>query len=172
MANRGPYVIYYHPGFTGRAEPALLLLQDAGAPLTLARQLNGEAPNDAAKKLQFPAFACPVLEDKSNGAFISQTAAVMAYLGKQLGCPCAVPAHLQRTLSRPKPPQPPALLLSCSQPRLLASATSIADRHAQLCLSTSNSRPVAPRPPVPLATQTFRLPTSATPAPRSACSWH
>jgi hypothetical protein len=55
------YTLYYWPGFTGRVEAAMLLLEDAGVPYTLDRDpaafLAGQG-QAGAKNQGFPAFAC------------------------------------------------------------------------------------------------------------------
>lgn len=52
------YEIVYWPGFTGRAEPAILMLEDLEEPYTIA--------NDVADRISLlartePVFACPLL---------------------------------------------------------------------------------------------------------------
>jgi hypothetical protein len=82
------YTLYYWPGFTGRVEAAMLLLEDAGVPYTLDRDpaafLAGQG-QAGAKNQGFPAFACPVLVSNADGYTVGQTTAIMQYLGAQHG---------------------------------------------------------------------------------------
>ena len=79
------YTIYYWPGFSGRAEAPILLLEDAGVEYRLDRGVKeflykgGNRAN--------PAFACPVLVDAAHGGYtLGQTTAIMQYLGRMHGC--------------------------------------------------------------------------------------
>merc|ERR1719456_702929 len=72
--------------FTGRAEPAMMLLDHAGVKYEMKRYDMNEGQKPFAvylPKSQFPAMACPVLTD--GDLSVSQTPAIMAYLGKRLG---------------------------------------------------------------------------------------
>jgi glutathione S-transferase len=69
--------LVYWPGFTGRAEPIIFLLESAGMKYTLSHDVMGF-------KAQHPeVFACPFIK---RGDFVqSQTTAILAYLGQVAG---------------------------------------------------------------------------------------
>ena len=76
------YTLYYWPSFTGRVEPILLLLEDAGEAYDLVRDLSTVTGTDS-DGVGVPAFACPVLR---RGNFtLAQTTAILEYLGRQHG---------------------------------------------------------------------------------------
>ncbi len=88
------YTLYYWAGFAGRAEAPILLLEDLGVKYTLNRDVKeflykgGNQSN--------PCFACPVLVD--TGFALSQTTAIMEYLGRRHGCLPAEPREQASTL--------------------------------------------------------------------------
>lgn len=75
------------PDFTGRAEPAILLLEDANVPYEFVRHDITSAKKPFQLYLGdhpgFPAAACPVLV-KGNFS-LAQTPAIMEFLGRQHG---------------------------------------------------------------------------------------
>jgi len=77
MATTSTYKVYYWPGFTGRAEGILFLLEQAGVAYTLESDIQGVTAKHPV------CFACPVVDD--GHTVISQTPAVLYYLGKKLG---------------------------------------------------------------------------------------
>ena len=78
------YEILYWPGFTGRAEPAVLLLEDVGADYTINTDV--AATLDRLSKEQ-PVFACPLLID--GATIVSQTSVIVEYLAKKHDCDVA-----------------------------------------------------------------------------------
>jgi len=76
-----PYQILYLPGFTGRAEPAIMLLEDADAPYEIVSDDVRERV--AALAVDHPVFACPILIDE--GTVVSQTSVITEYLGHKHG---------------------------------------------------------------------------------------
>ena len=74
------YQIVYWPGFTGRAEPALFLLEDAGQPYEINSNVS-EAIEELAP--DHPVFACPLLID--GDTVLSQTSVMLEYLGSKHG---------------------------------------------------------------------------------------
>lgn len=78
------YKIVYWPGFTGRAEPAILLLEDVGAPYTV---LTDVPERIAALSVIEPIFACPLLID--GPTVLSQTSVITQYLAQKHGCDVA-----------------------------------------------------------------------------------
>ena len=73
-------MVYYHAGFTGRAEPILFMLEERGLQYTIkpmAELPTGEGAG-------YPVFACPVVEWPS-GLRMAQTPALVWALGKELG---------------------------------------------------------------------------------------
>ena len=86
------YELHYWPSFTGRVEPVLMLLSDAGVPFTLERAVeavadashpDGEAPSGSGTGA--PAFAAPVLRIAEEGFTLAQTTAILEFLGKRHG---------------------------------------------------------------------------------------
>ena len=75
------YEIVYWPGFTGRAEPAILLLEDVGESYTIETDV--EARIEALSQSD-PVFACPVLIDGET--VLSQTSVIVEYLARKHGC--------------------------------------------------------------------------------------
>jgi len=71
------YKVSYWPGFSGRAEPILMLLHDAGKKYELVGDV--QAVLGANPKL----FACPILTH--NNCSIAQTSCILFHLGKTLG---------------------------------------------------------------------------------------
>lgn len=71
--------VHYWGSFSGRSQPILLLLADAGVPYQVASDVKGfKAANPG-----FPAFAAPIYQD---GAFVlAQTTAILSYLGQKHG---------------------------------------------------------------------------------------
>jgi len=83
MSTSPDYTVYYLPGFGGRSEPILTLLLDAGKHYTLSNDVKGFLDHHP------KVFACPVVVDhKNNGFVLSQTVAILSYLGKKLGYYC------------------------------------------------------------------------------------
>ena len=78
------YEILYWPGFTGRAEPAILLLEDVGADYTINTDVAGTL--DRVSKEQ-PVFACPLLID--GDTIVSQTSVIVEYLARKHDCDVA-----------------------------------------------------------------------------------
>eukprot|EP00936_MAST-01D_sp_MAST-1D-sp1_P000689 g689.t1 len=77
-----PVTVVYHKGFTGRGEAPMLLLEDAGVPYTMMRDMRAfKEQNKAAGR--FPCFAAPALVH--GDVAMSQTTAIMYYLGNALG---------------------------------------------------------------------------------------
>ena len=74
------YEVIYWPGFLGRSQVAVLLLEDAGATYTT----NTDVQGFLASNTGFPAFACPIVK-KEGGPVVSQTPAIAYFLGKELG---------------------------------------------------------------------------------------
>ena len=72
--------IVYWPGFTGRAEPAILLLEDVGAPYTIDNDVQGRIASLADR---LPVFACPLLID--GDLVLSQTSVITQYLAQRHG---------------------------------------------------------------------------------------
>ena len=68
------YEIVYWPGFTGRAEPAILLLEDVGEPYMI--DTNVPARIEALGQTE-PVFACPLLIDGET--VLSQTSVIVEY---------------------------------------------------------------------------------------------
>ena len=79
-----PYEIVYWPGFTGRAEPAILLLEDVGAAYTVDNDVAGRIASLAGGQ---PVFACPLLID--GDLVLSQTSVITQYLAQRHGCDVA-----------------------------------------------------------------------------------
>ncbi len=75
-----PYEIVYWPGFTGRAEPAILLLEDLGEPYTIETDV---ADRISALDDKEPVFACPLLIDENT--VLSQTSVIVEYLANKHG---------------------------------------------------------------------------------------
>mmetsp|Transcript_23087 Transcript_23087/g.31586 ORF Transcript_23087/g.31586 Transcript_23087/m.31586 type:complete len:214 (-) Transcript_23087:66-707(-) len=75
------YEIVYWPGFTGRAQPLMFLLEAANVKYTWNTDVVGF--KEANNKAGFPLFACPFL--KQGEFVISQTHTIMEYLGKKHG---------------------------------------------------------------------------------------
>ena len=78
------YEIVYWPGFTGRAEPAILLLEDVGEPYTIDTDV--PARIEALGQTE-PVFACPLLIDGET--VLSQTSVIVEYLAGKHGCDVA-----------------------------------------------------------------------------------
>ena len=78
------YEIVYWPGFTGRAEPAILLLEDVGEPYTVDTDV--PARIEALGQTE-PVFACPLLIDGET--VLSQTSVIVEYLAGKHGCDVA-----------------------------------------------------------------------------------
>lgn len=78
------YEIVYWPGFTGRAEPAILLLEDLGVDYTVTTDV---AERIAALSATEPVFACPLLID--DDTVLSQTSVITQYLAQKHGCDVA-----------------------------------------------------------------------------------
>ena len=78
------YEIVYWPGFTGRAEPAILLLEDVGEPYTIDTDV--QARIEALGQTE-PVFACPLLIDGET--VVSQTSVIVEYLAGKHGCDVA-----------------------------------------------------------------------------------
>lgn len=74
------YQIVYWPGFTGRAEPVLFLLEDAGQPYEIVDDVAGSLERLSKDK---PVFACPLLID--GDTVLSQTNVIVEYLGRKHG---------------------------------------------------------------------------------------
>jgi len=74
------YQIVYWPGFTGRAEPAILLLEDAEQPYEIVNDVRERIGELAINR---PVFAAPVLID--GDIVVSQTSVILEYLGGKLG---------------------------------------------------------------------------------------
>jgi glutathione S-transferase len=73
------YELFYWPNFTGRIEPILLLLHDAGVDYTLVRDVSAATAQD----IGAPAFASPILRQ---GHFtVAQTTAILQFLGRRHG---------------------------------------------------------------------------------------
>ena len=79
------YEIVYWPGFTGRAEPAVLLLEDVGEPYTIDTDV--QARIEALGQTE-PVFACPLLIDGET--VVSQTSVIVEYLAGKHGCDVAL----------------------------------------------------------------------------------
>ncbi|MBF66483.1 MAG: hypothetical protein CMQ29_02170 [Gammaproteobacteria bacterium] len=75
------YEIVYWPGFTGRAEPAILLLEDVGAQYTVTTNVPERIAELAPSE---PIFACPLLIDGET--VLSQTSVITQYLAQRHGC--------------------------------------------------------------------------------------
>jgi len=76
---KGKYEIHYFPGFSGRAEPILMLLEDAGIEYDFVRGGLGFVD----EKNRFSNFARPCLKE---GDFIlGQTSAILQCLGRRHG---------------------------------------------------------------------------------------
>jgi len=76
----GIQVVYWN-GFIGRAEAPMLVLEDAGIPYTMNREVNDYclSRGEGAKNKGYPAFASPALVD---GDFtVAQTTACCEYVG-------------------------------------------------------------------------------------------
>eukprot|EP00808_Paulinella_micropora_P031104 g20052.t1 len=74
---RGPINVYYHNGFSGRAEPIRMILEDAEVEYKMVRSFNQLPQKD------WPSFACPAIQV---GTFtMAQTPAICQYLGQALG---------------------------------------------------------------------------------------
>lgn len=74
------YQVVYWPGFTGRAEPVLLLLEDAGQAYELIEDVPGSLERFSRNA---PVFACPLLID--GDTVLSQTNVIVEYLGTKHG---------------------------------------------------------------------------------------
>eukprot|EP01043_Picozoa_sp_COSAG02_P000451 COSAG02_NODE_8_length_60691_cov_104.994752_17_plen_159_part_00 len=100
------YELIYHPGFTGRLEPILTLLSDAGIEYEISSEtfspqarsltfsvwaaadtwldLAGDVESAVEDGIGAPPFFCPILRD---GEFtLAQTPAIMEFLGRKHGC--------------------------------------------------------------------------------------
>jgi glutathione S-transferase len=88
------YTLYYWAGFTGRAEAPILLLEDLGVKYMLDRDVKSFLYKGGNQSN--PCFACPVLVD--NGFALSQTTAIMEYLGRRHGRLPAEPREQASTL--------------------------------------------------------------------------
>jgi glutathione S-transferase len=75
-----PYQIVYWPGFTGRAEPAILLLEDAGETYEIVTDVHERI---SALAVDHPVFATPILVD--GDTVVSQTSVIAEYLGRKHG---------------------------------------------------------------------------------------
>ena len=75
------YEIVYWPGFTGRAEPAILLLEDVAADYSINTDVAATIEEISKKQ---PVFACPLLIDGEN--IISQTSVIVEYLAGKHDC--------------------------------------------------------------------------------------
>ena len=89
--NMAAYELHYWPSFTGRVEPILLLLSDAGASFTLQRAVESVAdashPDGEASASggAAPAFAAPVLRIVDEDFTLAQTTAILEFLGRRHG---------------------------------------------------------------------------------------
>jgi glutathione S-transferase len=83
MANE-EYTIYYHGGFTGRAQPLVLLLEDAQAKYKIDTDFASFVASHNAADGKVPVFAPPIVAT-SDGQVWSQTMAIAAQLGARLG---------------------------------------------------------------------------------------
>jgi len=75
-AQNDVYKLFYWQGFTARAEPILLLLEDAGVEY---EYITEDAKKKTNKTSSYISHAFPVLE--KGGFTVSQTTAIMQYLG-------------------------------------------------------------------------------------------
>ena len=75
------YEIVYWPGFTGRAEPAILLLEDVSESYIVNTDVAGRIE---ALGQNEPVFACPLLIDGETVG--SQTTVIVEYLANEHGC--------------------------------------------------------------------------------------
>ena len=74
------YEVIYWPAFSGRAEPALFLLEEANQPYTIATDVQARIEKLA---IDHPVFACPILIDGPR--VLSQTNVIAEYLGRKHG---------------------------------------------------------------------------------------
>ena len=74
------YEIVYWPGFTGRAEPAILLLEDVSESYIVNTDVAGRIE---ALGQNEPVFACPLLIDGET--VVSQTTVIVEYLANEHG---------------------------------------------------------------------------------------
>ena len=74
------YQIVYWPGFTGRAEPAMLLLEDAGEAYEIVTDVRERIESLSREQ---PVFACPILID--GDTVVGQTNVILEYLGGKHG---------------------------------------------------------------------------------------
>ena len=79
-SEEGAYIVFYHfeNGATGRAEPILAMLEEAGAPYVTKAM--SELPDDGG----YPCFAAPVVQFPG-GLRVAQTPALLCTLGRSLG---------------------------------------------------------------------------------------
>eukprot|EP01094_Clydonella_sp_ATCC50884_P010881 TRINITY_DN20698_c0_g1_i1.p2 TRINITY_DN20698_c0_g1~~TRINITY_DN20698_c0_g1_i1.p2 ORF type:complete len:226 (+),score=75.04 TRINITY_DN20698_c0_g1_i1:52-678(+) len=75
------YTMIYWPGFTGRAEPILMVLAEAGKTFDLEPDVKGFIAGHKG----FPVFACPVVRRNADQVCVSQTTAILQWLGEELG---------------------------------------------------------------------------------------
>jgi len=79
-----PYRLYYWPTIQGRGEFVRLALEAAGADYEdVARQDDGKSMRRLMESAETPPFAPPFLE--LGGRIVGQTAAILAWIGPQLG---------------------------------------------------------------------------------------
>ncbi|MDP2437922.1 MAG: glutathione S-transferase family protein [archaeon] len=76
------FKVYYWPGFSGRAEPILMLLTDAGVSFELVQ---GREAVQAGLAAAGDVFAVPLLVEEGSGLALSQTPAILEYLGNRFG---------------------------------------------------------------------------------------
>ena len=91
-----PLQLVYHAGFTGRADAPMLLLEDAGVPYSLLRDVKGYCSSRGGgdQNKGYPAFAAPALID---GDFtLAQTTAIMGEQGNATAIEHAVTLILRR----------------------------------------------------------------------------
>ena len=78
------YEIFYHKGFTGRSLPIIMLLKDVGVEYEVVPCVQ-DGPDRVVGNVQgYPVFAPPAL--KAGNFVLSQTSAILSYLGKKHGC--------------------------------------------------------------------------------------
>ena len=72
------WIVYYHTGFTGRAQAAELLLEDAG--ISWERGSMSDL-----FKASSASMALPAVQQCSSGKFCGQTSALCAFIGQEIG---------------------------------------------------------------------------------------
>jgi glutathione S-transferase len=82
--NDDEYTLHYWPGFTGRAEPLILMLEDAQANYTIKNDVDAFIEAHNASDGAVPVFACPILCTSDEQVW-SQTTAIAVQLGAKLG---------------------------------------------------------------------------------------